>query len=107
MPKSARESSLPISLLPVKTPYKMYAHTHIHLKPTFYFAAGEAGILNLLKPWLKSTIAKGISSILTIPEHIAIPLEPGMPDMQKPEGLLIVSAEAFACLDVHGIDSST
>lgn len=47
-------------------------------------------ILNLLKPFLKSTIAAGFSEFLVIPEHVAIPLDPNMPDMQKPEGLVEV-----------------
>ncbi|GFH07286.1 SMP-LTD domain-containing protein, partial [Haematococcus lacustris] len=48
---------------------------------------GETHVLNLVKPWLRSTIAAAFAPYV-LPERVGIPMEPGAPDSQKPEGIL-------------------
>ena len=46
--------------------------------------------MNLIRPWLMSTLRTAVFASLISPEHAFVPMELGAPDIDRPEGLLKV-----------------
>jgi hypothetical protein len=56
--------------------------------------------LDVLKPFLRHFLALA-SCPLVAPEHITLPIDPWMPDIEPPQGLLLVSSSEALVVGTH------